>query len=378
MFVGCQGNGEGNSSDSSDRIGESQNSQSEINTQQSEKEDNVDVETGEEETVEMDLFDTTQKFPKCIVKEIGSQDFLKEGEQLDPLRLQGIVGDKICVVARVVTIEMEAAYRLLTCDLNGDNVQVVELTLPEKGTFVDTVRFGRDGYIYGLIAEGINNLFGCYKEGESFIVAWDLEGKIISEIRPELSNGETDQQMSAYLLGVSEDGTLNCRLNYSDRSQAIIAHISPDGGDVEINQIVMGEDYSMYWIYNQDGNCSWVVSERLDTMKPDRSYLAYDMESREFTKRVELPIEITNWLEVCGQGISKDEIFVSFCSYTNCYVFKYYPYENKVEPVAEMEKADNHLKYDILEISEGVYFLFEKMQDNKSLGMYLYTQVENE
>ena len=272
-LIGCQG----------DDIG---TPPTQVESSETEKETITETETEIESTE-----DTIELFSGCTMKDINL-DFLIENMEgyTTWANKVTLIDDRIyfTVLLYSEVEENPSLFRLVSCDLDGSNIQAVPLETPEiekKGYNLYRMTVGQDGYVYALKAEEENGSKPHYIIGipgfteEYSLISWDSKGQIVfeSQIKPI---DEKYQHVAIENIYVSKEGRITLSGTCHEFMTGLIMQVGRDGSMIDIiwqePLISLMRDYR---VYNDDGT---VCTKQIEEDK--WNYLIYDVNNQTLEK----------------------------------------------------------------------------------------------
>ena len=339
-----------------------------------ESEITTELEDEENPHQEKSLFDGIQEFPQYEIRKLGIENILLEQEEVRALWDMQIVDERIYLVMKTYEETLGFRYRLVTCNQSGDDLQSVILQMPEmeSANYSELVNFviGMDGKVYGTKYVH-SDPYMTFTEVDHSFLSWNTDGQICSEIKLQKKDLEKyytpPQSIMVRLLSVSEQGEL---VFYMWTNEPLfILHTSSEG-------IVLGaygaESFTAFNTpMNQDGTLSSIYVENGFEEEYDLFYSTYDMHSRTFSERIPIHDDI---LRVTEFGISKD-VFILY-EYERKNLYKYYPLENTIEPLAQLE--ENKYLQNVWVINEQNFLIYNQKDGETGRifdGIYYYTLI---
>jgi hypothetical protein len=275
--------------------------------------------------------------------------------------------ERIRMVMQSYSEDGGTCYRLISCDLSGDDLESVVLQTPESESgecSLFSFCISEDNNVYAVKREMADMFASCLQEGSS-IVSGDTDGMIRFEIKLDPLDFEEYDNPNVLLRRVSKNGEFI--LYVSDYKKAIMAHASSDGKIISITDSQMsGTAFSP--LVNQDEFQGWRFSVKNPEGEYDDFYMIYDIETRSFSESV----PIYNDLESTYiYGTTPDTLIL----YNEGDLFKYYPFRDKIEPFAQI-REDAKFIYDVETIGDDGFMIYFKDHDDTDYpyeGVYIYT-----
>lgn len=326
----------------------------------------TESETKEGTTQVKEFFDHAQEFPQCAIREVDIKSILSEKEEIRVVWDIKIFAESVYFGVTTYDETNGFSNRLVTCNSSGEDVK--SITLQEPGTKSDNMSsymIGVDGNVYAVKYEKAQTLWSCTEEGAS-IVSWNLDGEIRYEFSLQASDFENYENPRVNLESVSEQGEII--FSITDYYKAIVVRAASDGSVLGIDEAESGGTFYSSWI-NEDGSMGWLFSEGNVRAEYDMFYLTYDINSQSFSERIQVKDDVLN--AKCF-GKSKEALIL----YENGYIYKYYPFIEKIEPLAQVSE-DKYVK-DIAVINDESFlisYISETDSENPFEGVYMYTRV---
>ena len=343
-------------------------------TETTETDTATDSESDETTEKEESLFDGIQEFPEYDIKKLDLESILSEHEEISWMCDTQIIDENIYSVMLTYEKTLGYRYKLVTCDLSGENLQSVTIQLPESKSeelSFDTFMIGLDGNVYARKYEVLWAPMSCTEEGCS-IVSWNSDGEFRFETKPKAEDYEKYDALDSSSLHltfveVSKQGELIFQI--SNYYRAILVHTSSNCSLLDISELEDVENYNER-LMNQDGSIGCIfMNGSYGDDDCEFFYYTYDINSREFSEPINIPYEVAVSKEF---GIAKDVVIV--LEEESGILCRFYPYENKLEPITQLS-LEKGLQEALVINDKTLLLSFWKNVGVESVfdGLYLYT-----
>lgn len=319
--------------------------------------------------VEKELLDVEQQFPEYEEKTLDLESLIDEDYEIVKLEKSRVLGNTIYMVTRVQKENGVRGYYLFSCNLNGENLEYVELQMPKfEGDEGELLSFciGMDGKIYSIKNESNTTVWSCFQEGCS-VVSWDVSGTLITELKFKSPEEDGFEDQMIVLADVSENGEYYCVV--WDYYKAIVMRVSATGEVVECKESKEVGCWDKNW-NNWEGSLGWTFTEGNRKDDYEIFYVSYEIDSQAFSERVPINKEV---LSTSISGSGKKELLLL----KEGHVFRYDPHKDVVEPVMTVEGVDSAA--DILEVGNKNYLIYKSVSvdlEEVYEGIYLYMKAE--
>ena len=315
-----------------------------------------------------DTEDTKELFYGCTVKDINL-DFLvadMEGYTIWANQVT-LIEDRIyfTVLLYCEVEENPSLFRLVSCDLDGSNIQAVPLETPEiekKGYNLYRMTVGQDGNVYALKLENDNGYKPHYGIGipgfteEYSLISWDSKGQIVFESQIKPIDGKY-QHVAIENIYVSKEGKITMSGTCQEFTMGLIMQVGKDGSMLDIvwtePLISLMRDYR---VYNDDGTvCTKQIEE-------DRwYYLIYNVNNQTLEK-IEMPNEIQEY-GICDGANHK----IVYCT-KDGYLYRYETGTDDIEQ--RMKVKGLAWLFEVLEIDENIFIMHYGDGQSYKVGIF--------